>query len=153
MIKVELPCKQMVKAYLQRFSQNGKIYIDQNSRIGKYLFAQVQKPPTKHNYREIKYSHSVVLHIPYDGILRYGTFLNKNAITNINNQITDLMYDEIFLVTETIQSTTQKRYVLSEALNLYCKKKNIDSSLISIGNLRKQWFRHQQSSKNLKING
>lgn len=151
MIKVELPCKQMVKAYLQRFSQNGKICIDQNSRIGKYFFAQVQKAPDKHNYRELKYSDSVILHIPYDGILRHGTFLTKQAITNINNQITDLMYDEIFLVTETIQSTTQKRYVLSEALELYCAKKNINSSLISIGNVRKQWFRYQQSSKNLRI--
>lgn len=152
MIKVELPCKPMVKAYLKRYTQNGKIVIDQSSRIGKYIFAQAEKMPNKHNNRPIRYSSSVVIHLPFDLVLRYGTFLTRTAITNINNQVTDLMYDEIFLVTEAIQNTTEKRYVLTEALELYCKKKNIDSSLISIGNVRKQWFRYQQSSNTLKIN-
>lgn len=151
MIKVELPCKSIVKAYLNRFNENGRIYIDQNSRVGKYLFSQVEKQPREKDHRPINYRDAAILYIPYEGLIRAGTFLSKTSITNINNQITDLIYDEIFLVTETIQATTQKRYVLTEAVELYCRKKNVDSSLISIGNVRKQWFRHQQASKKLKI--
>lgn len=152
MIKVELPCKSIVKAYLNSFANRGRIYIDQNSRIGKYIFSQVQKQPSEKDHREVKYKNSVVIYMPYDSVIRSGVFFTKTAITNINNQITDIIYDEIFLVTEAMQETTKKRYVLNEALELYCRKKNIDSSFISIGNVRKQWFRHQQSSKNLKIN-
>ena len=152
--KVEVPCSNLVKFYMEKNFGRGKdklVFIDNTSTVGKFFYKCIENPSNKHDKDYKGYQDSITVNISENIFIRKGILITPTDIISFDNFVTKLIYQSVWLYIDARQDGAVQHYTAKRLMDDFCVKYGYSEDILSYERLKKAKQFRTNPDKGLNI--